>query len=91
LIICSHSDLACVSYAELLKNTDAIELPDVLVRFWQPVLYLLNNLQLTPSLLNHLASQLSEASGLRDRIISGWIATIMSAVENYGKNSLFCW
>jgi len=70
---------------DLMKNIYSLELPEILVLFWQPVLYLLNNLQLTPRLLDHLASKLGETSSLQDRIIAGWISMILSAVINCGN------
>ena len=72
---------------DLMNNQSSLDLPEVLVVFWQPVLYLLNNLQLTPCLLEHLASKLGETSNLQDRLIAGWISTILSAVTNYGNES----
>ena len=78
-----------------MESANQLELPQVLVTFWEPVLYLVNNLQLTGRLLDLFADQLSELSCLRDRVISGWIASIMLAIENYGTpfclNSYSVW
>lgn len=72
-------------FAELMENISSLDLPEILVRFWQPILYLLNNIQVTPQLLDLLADELSEAGNLKDRIISGWISTILSAAYSHGN------
>jgi hypothetical protein len=67
---------------DLISVVDPLELPEILVRIWQPVLYLLNKLQLTPRLLDLLTSQLTESSSLRDRVLAGWTASILTAIDS---------
>jgi len=72
----------------VLELTDATEavMPNVLVQLWQPVLYLVNKLQLTTQLLDMLAVQLTEDGSLRDCLSAGWIARIITAI----RNSVLC-
>jgi len=77
--------MKCIDVLELTGQEEAV-IPSTLVLLWQPVLYLINKLHLTTQLLDALASQLSEASDLRDCLIAGWITCIIAAITNTGMH-----
>ena len=74
----------------MLELTSEVEaaIPNTLVQLWQPVLYLINKLQLTTQLLDLLTSHLSEVSDLRDCLSAGWISLIITAINNSGMSIL---
>jgi len=69
-----------------LTSESEAAIPSTLVQLWQPVLYLINKLQLTTQLLDLLASHLSEVGDLCDCLSAGWITRIITAIINYGMS-----
>jgi len=70
-----------VSVLDLTEATEAV-IPGQLVKLWQPLLYLVNKLQLTSQLLDSLAAQLSEEGNWCDYLSAGWIARIVTAINS---------
>ena len=66
---------------ELSDECEAV-VPSTLVDLWQPVLYMMNKLQLTTHLLDGLAAELTEVGDLSDYLTAGWIARILAAISN---------
>ena len=78
---------SCAVVLDLTSETEAA-IPNTLVQLWQPVLYLVNKLQLTTQLLDLLASHLSDVGDLRDCLSAGWISRIITAINNSGMSIL---
>ena len=64
-----------------LIESDELVLPVRLVDIWRPLLQLFHESHATPLLLQRLLQQQSEAGGVQDRLLAGWVATIVTAIN----------
>ena len=63
-----------------LIESDELVLPVRLEDIWRPLLQLFHQSNATPLLLQRLLQQQSEAGGVQDRLLAGWVATIVTAI-----------
>ncbi|XP_013381304.1 ribosomal biogenesis protein LAS1L-like isoform X1 [Lingula anatina] len=60
-------------------TADNLDIPHELLKFWKPVLKRLHHLQMTVSLVQHLLGQVTDGSSLRNKLLTGWVFTIIMA------------
>ena len=64
----------------VLLQSAGLQLPDALVALWRPLLWLLHTAHITPLLIDSLISAIDEGNSLRNRLLAGWAATIVTAI-----------
>lgn len=59
--------------------------PNVLVQFWKPVVKHLHHIGATPALLHKLVASQTEDDTLKNRLLVGWAAALLSAISPSGR------
>ena len=67
-----------------LLESDQLTLPLTLVNFWQPLLQLFHQSHATPLLLEKLLQLQTDSRGLQDRLVVGWVAAVVTAIQEGG-------
>ena len=86
--------LICLSFhlnPVLLEPSADLSLPQVLIRFWKPLLGYLHHHNMTPDLISAFLGALSGTGDLSDRIVIGWIFTIVDKLQNIGMSAGNYW